>query len=146
MYWFTYLFFIFLQFLSIYCLFIYLFVDHCYFVLQNKEALHKPGWMYFWYTVCFRIKIFETFSKKIKYEDFIFLKAEVEHSQSINKSKHLAWVMTRPIGIIETVGCSCIAGLGKLCSHAAAVIWKVGIMLRAIYLQQILHLYIIENN
>ena len=69
-----------------------------------------------------------------EYEEFIFLKAEVEHSQSINKSKHLAWVMTRPIGIIETVGCSCITGLGKSCSHAAAVIWKVGIMLRAIFL------------
>ncbi|XP_041939761.1 uncharacterized protein LOC121700690 [Alosa sapidissima] len=60
-----------------------------------------------------------------KYSEFIFLKAEVELSQSINKPKQLAWVMTRPIGIIETVGCSCIAGLGKSCSHAAAVIWKV---------------------
>ncbi|XP_048091752.1 uncharacterized protein LOC125289110 [Alosa alosa] len=60
-----------------------------------------------------------------KYNEFIFLKAEVEPSQSINKPKQLAWIMTRPIGIIETVGCSCIAGLGKSCSHAAAVIWKV---------------------
>ncbi len=55
---------------------------------------------------------------------FTFLKAEVEPSQSTNKPKHLAWVMTRA-NVIETVGCSCIAGLGKSCSHAAAVIWKV---------------------
>lgn len=62
-----------------------------------------------------------------KHSEFTLLKAEVEPSQSTNKPKQLAWVMMRANGVIETVGCSCIAGLGKSCSHAAAIIWKVGI-------------------
>ena len=57
--------------------------------------------------------------------DFTFLKAEVEPSQSVNKAKHKAWVLTEA-NVIQTVGCSCIAGKGRSCSHAAAIIWKVG--------------------
>lgn len=30
---------------------------------------------------------------------------------------------------MDTVGCSCIAGIGKSCSHAAAILWKVFIFL-----------------
>ncbi|CAI5685839.1 unnamed protein product [Oreochromis niloticus] len=33
--------------------------------------------------------------------------------------------MLRESGVVETVGCSCIAGLGRSCSHAAAILWKV---------------------
>lgn len=36
--------------------------------------------------------------------------------------------MTRANGVIETVDCSCIAGLGKSCCHAVAIIRKVGII------------------
>ncbi len=60
-----------------------------------------------------------------KHCDFIFLKAAVEPSQSVNQAKHTAWVMLKESGVVETVGCSCIAGLGKSCSHAAAILWKV---------------------
>ena len=59
-----------------------------------------------------------------KHEDYVFLKAEVDRSQSANH-KVIAWVMLQPSGLIETVGCSCMAGLGRLCSHAAAILWKV---------------------
>jgi hypothetical protein len=59
-----------------------------------------------------------------KHEDYVFLKAEVDRSQSANH-KVIAWVMLQPSGLIETVGCSCMAGLGRSCSHAAAILWKV---------------------
>jgi len=55
------------------------------------------------------------------HQQFTFLKAEVEPSQTINKPNHIAWVM------VQTAGCSCVAGPGRSCSHAAAVLWKVGI-------------------
>lgn len=77
------------------------------------------------YTYLHSNKIGTVFLKK--HSGFIFLKAAVEPSQSVNKDKHTAWVMLRESGVIETVGCSCIAGLGKSCSHAAAILWKVKI-------------------
>ncbi len=62
-----------------------------------------------------------------KHQQFTLLKAEVEPSQSINKPNHIAWVMLQNNGVVETAGCSCVAGPGRSCSHAAAVLWKVGI-------------------
>jgi len=29
------------------------------------------------------------------------------------------------VGVIETVGCSCIGELGRLCSHPSAILWKL---------------------
>ncbi len=57
--------------------------------------------------------------------DFVYLKADVEPSQSLNVSHHKAWVLVSTSGVIQTAGCSCIAGPGRSCSHAAAVMWKV---------------------
>ena len=56
--------------------------------------------------------------------EFVFLKADVKPSQS-GANVHSAWVLTTANGTIETAGCSCIAGQGKSCSHAAAILWKV---------------------
>ncbi len=61
-----------------------------------------------------------------KHQQFTLLKAEVEPSQSINKLNHIWWVMLQN-GVVETAGCSCVAGPGRSCGHAAAVLWKVGI-------------------
>lgn len=65
--------------------------------------------------------------------NYVFLKAEVERSQSISQAKHSAWAMVQQGGVVETVGCACIAGLGRSCSHAAAVLWKVWIYCCSIY-------------
>lgn len=58
----------------------------------------------------------------------IYLKAHVEPSQSLNIPHHLAWVLVSTSGDIQTAGCSCIAGQGRSCSHAAAILWKVNVM------------------
>ena len=58
-----------------------------------------------------------------KHSKFIFLKAAVEPSQSVNQAKHTAWIMLKESGGMETGGCSCIAGLARSCSHAAAIPW-----------------------
>ncbi len=39
---------------------------------------------------------------------------------------NITWVMLQN-NVVETAGCSCVAGPGRSCSHAAAVLWKVGI-------------------
>lgn len=54
----------------------------------------------------------------------LFLKATVNPSQASSHS-HNAWVLITTEGVVETTGCSCIAGLGRSCSHAAAILWKV---------------------
>lgn len=48
----------------------------------------------------------------LKHGDYVFLKAELDRSQSANQPKLIAWVMLHQSGVIETVGCSCIADLG----------------------------------
>lgn len=58
-------------------------------------------------------------------DDLIFMKADVQPSQS-KSDVHSAWILTTSAGTIETAGCSCVAGQGKSCSHAAAILWKVG--------------------
>ena len=62
-----------------------------------------------------------------KHSKFIFLKAAVAPSQSVNQAKHTSWVMLKESGVAETGGCSCIVGLGKSCnvSHAATILWKI---------------------
>lgn len=56
-------------------------------------------------------------------EEYVFLKASVSPSQA-STSSHLAWVLATSNGAVETTGCTCIAGLGRSCSHAAAILWK----------------------
>ena len=58
--------------------------------------------------------------------DYVYLKADVEPSQRLNVSHHQAWVLVLALtGEIQTAGCSCIAGQGRSCSHAGAILWKV---------------------
>lgn len=57
-------------------------------------------------------------------EDFVFLKADVEPSQSLHNS-HQAWAVVSNSGEVQTAGCSYVAGPGRSCSHATAILWKV---------------------
>lgn len=58
-------------------------------------------------------------------DDLVYLKTDTEPSQSLHSSHHKAWVLALVTGVMETAGCSCIAGPGRPCSHAAAILWKV---------------------
>ncbi len=57
--------------------------------------------------------------------DLVYLKADIEPSQSLHISHHKARVLASVTGEVQTAGCSCIAGPGHSCSHAAALMWKV---------------------
>lgn len=58
-------------------------------------------------------------------DDLAYLKADIEPNQSLHASHHKAWVLASTTGVIQTVGCSCIAGPERSCSHAAAILLKV---------------------
>ncbi|XP_061585970.1 uncharacterized protein LOC133451056 [Cololabis saira] len=60
-----------------------------------------------------------------KHDRFVFFKANVKPSQSLNNLWHNAWVLVTEAGDVKTAGCSCVAGPGRSCSHAAAILWKV---------------------
>lgn len=57
--------------------------------------------------------------------DMVYLKADVEPSQTLTVPHHQAWVLAQMSGEVQTAGCSCIAGPGRSCSHATAIMWKV---------------------
>ena len=65
--------------------------------------------------------------KEVVGHNLIYLKADVEPSQSLKVPHHRAWVLVSASGEIQTAGCSCIAGKGRSCSHAAAILWKVNV-------------------
>jgi hypothetical protein len=58
-------------------------------------------------------------------DEVVYLKGTVRPSQSINDAVHNSWLICRKDGCIITAGCSCMAGKGKCCSHAGALMWKV---------------------
>ena len=57
--------------------------------------------------------------------DRMYLKGDIEPSQSLKVPHHRTWVLVSAAGEIQTAGCSCVAGAGRSCSHAAAILWKV---------------------
>ena len=63
--------------------------------------------------------------RQIEEHDLVYLKADVEPSQSLHVTHHNTWVLSTRTGVVQTAGCSCIAGPGRSCSHAAAILWKV---------------------
>ena len=57
--------------------------------------------------------------------NLVYLKADIEPSQSLKVPHHRSWVLVSSAGEIQTAGCSCVAGPGPSCSHAGAILWKV---------------------
>jgi len=49
--------------------------------------------------------------------------ATVKHSQSVLLPPLKVWVITKQDGEVITAHCTCMAGLGEACSHAAAVLF-----------------------
>lgn len=56
--------------------------------------------------------------------EVLVLKALVARSQAVNEH-HNSWVASSAEGTIITAGCSCMAGKAKVCSHAAAILFKI---------------------
>ena len=55
--------------------------------------------------------------------DLMYLKADMEPSQSLTVPHHKAWVLVSAAGEIQSAGCSYVAGAGRSCSHEAAILW-----------------------
>ena len=61
--------------------------------------------------------------------NFVILKVEVMPSQPLNEDLYVQWIAANSLSTgIETADCTYMAGLGELCSHIGAVLFK-----RAVY-------------
>ena len=64
--------------------------------------------------------------------NFMILKAEVMPSQRLNENPDLPWYAINLRGkSVETAHCTCMAGLGKLCSHIGELLFKLEAVVRA---------------
>lgn len=55
----------------------------------------------------------------------------VEHSQRINQTALKPWVLCHLTGNVLAAHCTCIAGLGEVCSHVAAILYAIESMIRS---------------
>ena len=55
----------------------------------------------------------------------VILKAEVVPSMRINNKSHEPWVVVALDGVVQCAHCTCMAGLGEVCSHVGALLFKV---------------------
>ena len=53
------------------------------------------------------------------------LKAEVVPSMRLNSKSHEPWVVAALDGVVQCAHCTCMAGLGEVCSHVGAILFKV---------------------
>ncbi|XP_076090454.1 uncharacterized protein LOC143062652 isoform X1 [Mytilus galloprovincialis] len=53
------------------------------------------------------------------------LKADVKPSQRVNEDPHHPWVAVNSSGTVVAAHCDCMAGLSEVCSHVAALLFKI---------------------
>ncbi|XP_033996071.1 uncharacterized protein LOC117490432 isoform X1 [Trematomus bernacchii] len=51
--------------------------------------------------------------------------AKVNHSQALNSKPTSPWIVVQEDGTVVMAHCTCMAGLGEVCSHAAALMFTV---------------------
>ncbi|XP_051158523.1 uncharacterized protein LOC127279907 [Leptopilina boulardi] len=61
----------------------------------------------------------------IKINDKYVVRGEVKHSQRMNASNLQVWIKIFSSGTISTAHCTCMAGLGEVCSHVAAILFAL---------------------
>ncbi|KAH7957805.1 hypothetical protein HPB52_022770 [Rhipicephalus sanguineus] len=57
-----------------------------------------------------------------------FLKADVTPSQRTTAKPYEPWVLVKRDGTVSTAHCTCMAGLGEVCTHVAALLFKVELL------------------
>ncbi|XP_074039917.1 uncharacterized protein isoform X1 [Leptinotarsa decemlineata] len=57
--------------------------------------------------------------------DYVLIAGTVKHSMKARESKLRVWIVSQKDGAICTAHCTCMAGLGEVCSHIAAVLYAV---------------------
>ena len=55
----------------------------------------------------------------------VVVRAKVRHSQSVRASPLLPWAAAKKDGAVLCSHCTCMAGLGEVCSHIAATLFAV---------------------
>jgi len=58
-------------------------------------------------------------------QDVCYLKGKVVPSQRVTKKPYEAWICLETNGKVRCAHCTCMAGLGSVCVHVAAVLFKV---------------------
>ena len=53
------------------------------------------------------------------------VRAKVNHYQRLSKSPVACWIILKEDGCIMSCHCTCMAGLGASCSHAAATMFYI---------------------
>ena len=53
--------------------------------------------------------------------DLYIVTARVRHYQRLSETPVKAWVAIEHVGTVLCVHCTCMAGLGEVCSHVAAI-------------------------
>ncbi len=62
---------------------------------------------------------------KVAANDFIVVKAKVQHSQRLREGPLLPWLISRKDGEVLAAHCTCMAGLGEACSHVGALLFAI---------------------
>ena len=67
-------------------------------------------------TVPYNINLIKTFSLP---------NVKVNHSYRLNDSQLTAWVAVEKEGLVRFGHCTCMAGLGEVCSHVGAILYAL---------------------
>ncbi|KAL0963068.1 hypothetical protein UPYG_G00349270 [Umbra pygmaea] len=62
---------------------------------------------------------------EVKDNTFFIVKAKVNHSYSLNDPPLTAWVAVEKDGLVRFGHCTCMAGLGEVCSHVGAILYAL---------------------
>lgn len=84
----------------------------------------------------YKKKIFyklQTFYTDIIYLMISFIYLKVNHSQRLNLPPETCWTSINDDGQVLTGHCSCMAGLGEVCTHVATILFLLYAWARKIY-------------
>ncbi|KAJ8952469.1 hypothetical protein NQ314_007546, partial [Rhamnusium bicolor] len=65
----------------------------------------------------------------ININNYMVVVANVKHSQRMNDPPLRLWIMCKIDGSIETAHCTCMVGVGEVCSHIGALLYPFFIYL-----------------
>lgn len=68
--------------------------------------------------------------KHLKISDKSLFLAKVKHSQRMNEASLMPWIITDKDGSIISGHCTCMAGVGEVCSHVGALLFAVEVAVK----------------
>ena len=80
---------------------------------KHNYSYHKAGWLQ------------PLMYHNLTGSNFCILKGECRKSQSVNDPFHKNWIILEKSAKIRSCHCTCMAGMGETCNHAAAAMFRV---------------------